>query len=108
MLSSKTGWVCALGVTLGLAGCASQDDDWVVYECEGNEVKVRMAENEASIESALFSGTLPRVESASGVKYSDGEKLFWTHAAEDGLAEFDGKRRLCLTQGEGLYSYSIF
>lgn len=109
----NNGWKQMLAVTVvgvaaaAVSGCASNEQAWISFDCEGNPVRVAMSADSAQIESALFSGTLPRVDSGSGVKYAADDKLFWTHAAHDGLAEFDGKRRLCLTEGDGIYSYSL-
>lgn len=80
-----------------LVGCGSQqtDDDMenttknqsgvITYDCQGEEVQVKF-DNEAvpAIAELLFINrenvavALPQVEAATGVKYSDGNVIFWT------------------------------
>lgn len=52
------------------------------FDCGGVQLLVGFEEETATLDLAGEKVELPRVESASGAKYSDGETTFWTQAEE--------------------------
>jgi membrane-bound inhibitor of C-type lysozyme/uncharacterized membrane protein len=64
----------------------------LVYSCEAEDLRIVVRQQEEKAVVFLPGETvfLPRVESASGVKFSDGQTVFWSKG-EEALLEWNGK-----------------
>jgi len=81
---------------------AGQEDPAVEFDCAGERIQVVFQDGGVGLHrSAGDVTTLKRVRSASGAKFSDGERTFWTKGRE-ALLEMDAAQAVrceAVTQG---------
>jgi len=82
--SARIHWI-PLAALLLFTGCVISGEDMhpVEFDCEGKRLLVIFEEDRVRLSrGAGESFSLERVPSASGAKFSDGERTFWTRGRE--------------------------
>ena len=76
-------------------GSGSFNFEAYAYDCDGLQVTVRPGDEELTVILPDRSMVLPKVESASGAKYAEGDDGFWGRGINSGQLTLDGKDISC-------------